>query len=331
MKSSRLYQMFLTVLASLALPTYAAEICPAINCDCESLPNSAWEKACFQHEVAIKKSCESNANTPRDYCSVHGPEAFPLPFKIDLSPLKANGDSQIEDISQKIAALFFSLDLDLANASKKLDKKRFGESLQVLKIVDRNVDNVFEYQRRLVEAYEAKGSNSKSKKSKSKFATQAYASAKTIRDYGDNLVASFSAAEDAKQKKVFRILAAKSLGMSAKLYEQSGYFYGDANKNERAAKSWLKASEVAVSIADLSVLANVNKDYVEFSRVQAAARLQRSGFHWLASNKNKEAEGVLVQSQAYISAGEKALIETMLAEDTEEADQEVRNSGLSRR
>lgn len=305
-----------------SLKAFALEQCPAIDCDCGSLPDKSWVSICSQHETTIKQRCADNGDTPADYCLVHGENAHPLPLSLSTSDADEAKVANPRDIYENIEAMHRTVNgyLDEAKSAEKQGK--YALTLERLKLIDSIVDRAFD-QQKLVEASLIKqGETGKRVKlSWAKYASDDTKYALQLKEYGDELIASISEADNAKQQKIYRILAQKTYRLAGKRLEHIGYNYGKAGSHKRAAKAWQDASEVSVK------LAGINREYggkassIKFSEFQTAARLHRASYHWLLGKAGKNATQALQESQQYVDRDGQRNIE-MLVNSKSFSDQE---------
>eukprot|EP01026_Neomeris_dumetosa_P056914 TRINITY_DN52178_c0_g1_i8.p1 TRINITY_DN52178_c0_g1~~TRINITY_DN52178_c0_g1_i8.p1 ORF type:complete len:214 (+),score=7.64 TRINITY_DN52178_c0_g1_i8:463-1104(+) len=189
---------------------HAAEQCPAINCDCDSLSNENWVNVCKNHEARIKKECVGNSNTPKDYCSIHGLNAKPLPLAIEFSEFQLDESTDIDALNEKIASLYWAIYADTESAIKAFDKASYAKTLQILKLIDSNIDNLFEHQQKVEATYVARQSEKKSKGAWKKYSTDSMKFAKSLEDLGTQIATKIESAASAKDKKIFRYKQKKS-------------------------------------------------------------------------------------------------------------------------
>lgn len=311
------------VILSVGLTTLArgAEVCPAINCDCSSLPDEQWVKVCAQHESRIKKSCAANANTPKDYCLVHGVNAKPLPLAIQFSEFSVDRKTDTSGIEEKIRALYWAIKTDTTAAGGAILTESYPRALQILKLIDSNIDNLFEQQQQLSAVFIADKKEKKVRGSWKEHATGTHEFSTALVKLGTDIAAKTKTAASAKEKKIFNLLSQKTLRMAGKGLEHSAFAYGQAEKHQDSAKAWKSSADVAVQLSDISKTTGGSINNIKFAEFQAAARLHRASYHWLLDNDLKDSQQGLRESQLFVDREGQKTLEN-LVEDLEATIQE---------
>lgn len=311
----------------------AAEICPAIDCDCASLPNENWQKSCSAHEERIKNACAANSNTPKDYCSIHGLNAKPLPLAIELSEFDLVPSTDIKALNEKITSMYWALQNDTAEAQESFDKMSYARSLKIMKLVDSNIDNIFQLHQQVAAVYKARDSGRKAAGHWRKSVEKTLKVAEELENLGNYIYKSLPSANTQKDKKIFSVLAQKALRMSGKAYEHGGYAAGRSKKHKNAAKAWGKAAGISKTLAEINRATDGKNSGVKFSEFQAAARLHRASYFWTLQKDVKKSAAKLGESKEYLGRDAKQnidfLVESEAKREKEESERGVL-SGLNR-
>lgn len=278
---------------------YGAEQCPDINCDCASLPSNEWVLVCANYEAHIKKECVANANTPKSYCSIHGLNAKPLPLSIQMNePVPATEDDY-KALNKTIASLYWAIYTDIGEAKEAFDLGEFSKTMQILKLIDNNIANLFVKQREVDAYWLAQNNTKRITKSWNNYSTDTLAFADKLYALSKTLTVKLNSATEKKEQQIFSVLSIQTLRMAGTSYEQSGYAFGRANDHDKAAKTWQKASGLSVELAAIARNRNASTSGVMFNEFQASARLQRASYHRLRGNEKDDAKKLLSESQAF--------------------------------
>lgn len=307
----------------------AAEQCPAINCDCASLPNQNWVSTCRTHESRIKSACVANSNTPKDYCSIHGLNAKPLPLAMKLSSSSFDASVDADVLKEKISSLYWAIESNTTKVMEGVERKRYGRSLKILKLIDSNIDTVFELEQQLTAVFYERKDKKKVRAAWKKYAKDTNEFSANLKDLGSGIYAKLASAETDKQKKIFSILAQKTLRMAGKGFEHSGYAYGKIRKHKQSARTWSLAADVAKNLASINKELGAKKNNVRYAEFQAAARLHRASYHWVVNENTEDSIAVLKDSQSYLGHEAQKNLDALLHAESERED--AGNGILSRR
>ncbi len=324
----------MSLAGDLAMRSNGGEICPAINCDCSTLPTEKWVQVCRQYEAHIKDECAANANTPKNYCSIHGEKGFPVALAIEPSREKAADIAVREpkEVEKKIEVIVWALQSDLSTAEKMIEKTQFAKASQMLKLIENNLDNVFQYYESLEAAIIVSDKNEDAKqKAISKlwvdYSDKVLEFAVNMEKFSSMLEVDVKHAETPKLRKIYGVLATRAFRVTGKAYEHGGYSYGKALDHEDAAKSWRLAADVSVHLVDFGKTNSVSDSGLRYNELQAAARLQRASYHWMLENEEEGANALLQKSQVYVDHEQQKKLE-ILVDDNDEI---VASGGLSSR
>lgn len=295
----------------------AAEQCPAINCDCSTLPNQNWVSTCLAHEARIKSACVANSNTPKDYCSIHGLNARPLALAIKFSEFELSASTDVAELNDKISSLYWTITNDTEKAKEDFDRKRYSRSLQILKLVDSNIDNLFQMQQQLESVFVARESRRKASSAWKRYAKKTSEYSAKLQEVGVGMYAQLASAQSNKEKKIFSILAQKTLRMAGKSFELSGYAFGKSNQHKMAARKWHSAADVATELAKINKALGAKKNNIRYAEFQAAARLHRASYHWIVNKNTEYSMGVLKDSQAYLEHDAQKNLDVLIKSEIE--------------
>lgn len=304
---------------------FAQDACPAVNCDCASLPNETWQNVCSSHEAAIKKACVANKNIPKDYCGVHGLAATPLPLLTELSDVEVVSRSEISSLNQKVAAMYWSLHADLDLAGEAIKEGKYGRGQEVLKLMDDNIDNLFRVQRQVSTSFIAYEEEGDAENAWEDYSEDSLKMAKDIDRFGVKMLKEHESAEG-KAKKAYRILGVKALRMSGKAYEHAAYAYVQDRQHDDAAKIWKRASEVSKLILESKIASGAEQAHIDYYRFQTAARLHRASLHQLLDGEEKDAKKQLEASKEFMD--DPSHVEGLLVEPEPEEGEEKESRGF---
>lgn len=297
----------LTILVVFSWISYAhsadlqsTEHCPAINCDCNSLPNLQWAEVCVAHEDFIKQACVENGNTPRDYCLVHGLNGRPLPLTIGFSEYEVDASTDVKQLNERISRLSLNLRTSMTEAKEDLVEKKYKRTLQILKLQDSNIDNIFQFQQQIDAFYIAGDKTKKMKKAWKRYSEDAQSYAEGFFNFGLELHAKSEAAATDKEKAIYGVLARKALRMAGKGYEQAGFAFARSEQHKKAAQAWKTSSNVANNLIEINKLNEKEFKNIKFIEFQVAARLHRSSLHWLLNGNIEKSIADLKESQLYV-------------------------------
>ncbi|MFL0799927.1 MAG: hypothetical protein K6L80_05725 [Agarilytica sp.] len=301
---------------------HSAKNCPAINCDCSSILNENWIKACATHEERIKKACVANSNTPKDYCSVHGPNARPLPLAIEFSEFNLDPSTDVDVLNEKVASLYWAIHADSLEAKEAFEEKSYARSMQILKLIDSNIDNLFEMQQKVSFVYLSRDDAGKAAGYWKKYAGDTNKYAKKIQALGMSIYDQYPSATSKKEKKIFGVLSQKALRMAGKGYEHSGYAGGQAEQHKKAARAWKSAAEIAGTLTEMNRALGAKAGAIKFSEFQAAARLHRASYHWMLNESTKTSVEVLNASKNLVDDDSQKDIENLMDSESKRAEEE---------
>lgn len=303
------------------------EICPQINCDCGSLPIEGWQVVCRTHESKIKASCAANNNTPTAYCSLHGPSASPLPMAIHFSEVMVLPQEAIENLHKNAATMYWSVHSDLSSLKAKTSSAHFREALDLLKIMDRNLDTMFEQQRQVTISWLVYENEDEAAGAWKKYADDSRDMAEDLFAYGQELWQKYQSNTVEATRNAYKVMGFRTLRLSGKAFEMAAYAYAGSDQNKAAARAWSRGSEVSKAIMEGKRESEANSSHVSFYQHQAAARLQRASYHWALEEDSSNATEALMSAQA-ITPGDDALKAVIEQEESAEA-QEVVDSNTA--
>ncbi len=283
--------MLLQVLAGQA--SADTKSCPAIDCDCDVITGESWRELCFKSEQVIVAECVKNQGVPQNYCRMQGPDAFPTPLSIKPRSGAAEPAAALQpaDVVDKlITTQYWSLAEDLANLKGRVEDNSLVEALKISKILDRNVEKLFQLQLSVQESIARLNKSTDARKYFKGYAGSSAGLADRIlaqRDAGGETGSAGGGARDAEIRKHLRGQLSRS---AAALYEQVAYLWAHSGEDKDAAHAWQKAATIAEKLAEEEELGQNDPKYVNFYREQASARWHKATFYWV---KGKDAEQAL--------------------------------------
>ncbi len=295
----------------------SAEIrsCPAIDCDCDAITGESWRELCFKGEQIIVAECVKNQGVPQNYCRMQGPDAFPTPLSVKprsqaVEPLTAQQPADVVD--KLITTQYWSLAEDLANLKGRAVDDSLVEALKISKILDRNVEKLFQLQLSVQDSIARLNKSADVRKYFKGYAESSAALADNIltqRDTGE-VAGTVGGAGDVEIRRHLRGQLSRS---AAALYEQVAYLWAHSGADKDAALAWQKAAAIAEKLAEEEELGQNDPKYVNFYREQASARWHKATYYWVkgkdaeqALSTNRQAANALLPStaQAPDNAGE---------------------------
>ncbi len=240
----------------------------------------------------------------------------------------------MDRLNEKIASIYWALQSDTTAARESFDKMSYARALKILKLVDSNVDGLFHLQQKMDALHQQKDQWDSEKEQWKKYSEDTRKVAITLDKFGNYIYNSLPSANTQKNKKIFSVLAQKTLRMSGKAYEHSGYASGKAGRNKHAAKIWTKAAEVSKLLVKINKETGGKASGATFSEYQAAARLHRASYFWMMHKNIKRSVAKLDESKRFLGSEAKQNIDFLVEaeSDTEESDAENRRaiSGVNR-
>lgn len=303
----------------------AQDNCPAVNCDCASLPNEAWQNVCSSHETAIKAACVENKNVPKDYCGVHGLAATPLPLLTEFTDVEVVSRSEISSLNNKVAAMYWSLHADLDLAGEAIKAGKYGRGQEVLKLMDDNIDNLFRVQRQVTTSFIAYEEEGDAEKAWADYSEDSLNMAQNIEKFGKKMLSQHESAEG-KAKKAYRILGVKALRMAGKAYEHTAHAYVQDRQHDEAAKAWKKASAISKVILESKIASKADQAHIDYYRFQTASRLHRASLHRLLDGEEKDAKKDIEASQEFMA--NPSQVDELFAEPEPEPEEKKESRGF---
>lgn len=313
-------------LGFITINAYAQDNCPAVNCDCASLPSEVWQQSCARHETAIKKACADNKGVATDFCAIHGLNATPLPLLTDLTGVEVVSEAEISSLNNKVAAMYWSLHADLDLAGEAIKAKKYGRGQEVLKLMDDNIENLFRVQRQVTTSFIAYEEEGDAENAWEDYSEDSLKMARDIDKFGTKLLKQYDEAQEDKPKRAYGILAVKALRMAGKAYEHAAYAYVQDRQHDDAAKIWKRASEISKIILDHKIATNAEQAHIDYYRYQTATRLHRASLHQWLDGEEKDAKKELEESKAFMD--DPTLVDDMLVEEPEPEEPEEKSRGF---
>ena len=301
------------VAALLALPSISLsqEACPALDCDCASLPDIHWRDVCYKEETKLKRQCVANASQPSGYCLVHGPSAKPLPMALDPAGVTILPEARITQHHEKNTQLYWSVRSDFDLFKQFIKVKAYAEAKQLFNGLDKNIEKLFTGQRQVTISFETIDKRRKARSLWAEYADQNQEAAKMLHEFGEELWGQRKVDGNAARDKALRILSLKLLRAASKAYEMAGYGYSTAAQDKNAALAWRDASEVSLSMLRYKSVEGAPESHINYYSNQVAVRLFRSGYHWQILERSDDADNALRASREYY-VGKQYLINDLL-------------------
>ncbi len=310
--------------ASISLHAEVSEVCPAISCDCTSLPKAEWQATCADHEKQIKKRCAANKNKPMDYCSIHGPMGTPLPLAMRFTNVAVLPEKDVTAAHKSLDGMYASVHADLATMKKKASSLSFKEALQLAKTLDETINRIFETERQVAMSWLVYEQQKDAVGAWRSYAGDSLDMAEQFTEFADEMWQAYGSENHDGAKKAYKILAFKVWRLAGKAHEMSAYSYAGANKSKKAAKAWSLAADISKVVLAAKQSSKAKLSHINFYRFQAASRLHRASYHFSVTGDSEEALKMLSAAND-VSPGDELLALIELEENQEAA--ELTNSG----
>ena len=260
-----------------------AGTCERVNCDCASIPSDFFQQSCFAHEALLHQSCLSGADNVKGYCALHGSNAFPV--ALDLNTQKTQASADVDSSNRQVAQLYWSIRQDAAfvkNASQSAD---FKSAAAVIKLSRLNLDNLFETQKSVAEAWITRGKEKKARRAWKDYSEDTI----ELADFWNTYLNEVSAGAQNNSKNTAYLNFNQMLAeFVAAIYEQAGYAFAGAEKYRPAAEAWKSASGISANSLGLLVLQNSELGAFEKYKSQTTSRLHRATLYWLKGSKEDD-------------------------------------------
>lgn len=301
----RTFTLRLILLSGLSFSPWAFSnaLCPAVNCDCASLPKAPWQQECRQAEQRLIEACQANQGQPKGFCSLHGPAATPLPLAASLSPQTPTNDANaIGQLEQQLATALWSLTEDLSSLQTLLDKNTTASVSIALKWFDNHAQEAFELQQRILAsrlfAKDAKRAEANA---------DTYAKAlKPVLAEGQKLGEKLwqqASRENPEQQRYLQTLAQRLLRINGKMQETAALSFGLVNSHGAAAKYWQDAARLAERQLTLESQGTRKPEYITFYGLQASARWMRASLSFVLAESSNKADDAWRQAHTFHAQG----------------------------
>lgn len=267
-----------------------SEICPAIDCDCESIQEPKLQGLCNVHERAISQECAANNGKPLHHCRMHGPAAFPVALSVSSSNLRApvltSAKGELEAKTERMVIAIWSLEEDLRTLKAYSAQGNQAKAQQVSKIFATNARKLFLQQRDLLLSVNQQG--------------KADDAVDLALEY-DKAWQKLSAELEAQSIEALAGMAPKtpvaqqqgSLGyklvrVAATASEYAAYLQSEVGNHKAAARAWQHSASLSEQLVTRAQSASAPAKYVKYYREQASARWHRATYHWLAGGELDE-------------------------------------------
>lgn len=278
----------LTLLSSVLYspPSFsAAPQCPAVDCDCSSIPSGKWQDLCLVREKSVSEKCVANAGKPASYCGLHGPSGFPVATSIQF---KKRPQINLEVSPKSLVPLVETQHWSLLDDFKVLKQKEGVDdprvAIQIFSLFRKHTKKLYNLQQQVVIGFKAKGDTKESIEYALSFAESTLALATQLSDYSDQVWSKAYNSKYSKNQKAYRSLAFRVARESATIYERSAYLYAQTPNYQTAADVWQNAFKASKKLLAWEVGTSNKAKYVAHYREQSSARLNRATFYWIQAN-----------------------------------------------
>lgn len=299
--------------------------CPAVNCDCTSLPREAWQDYCYAHELRIKKSCVANNNVPNEYCSLHGPGATPLPLALKAAESPVLSKDIIPEAQQNLVKQFRAMDSEISLLRNKVSSLWFAESINILKKMDETLDQLYQQQIRVSSSWLVYEDEGEARSTWNEFAKSSEPLAEIWREYGDLVWDMYLKEASPQAKQAYRVIAFRVIRLSGKAYEMAATGFGHTGKFKRAAKTWSVAADVAKVVMQHKTESGAPASHVTFYSYQASSRLHRATYYWALEANEDNVLQALAQAQEL--SGKDDMHQLLIAAEERKDEESVQTVG----
>lgn len=275
-----------TLLLAFLIPSVAmANECAQIDCDCSAIGDQKWRAVCENREGTVRKECVENGGTPNSYCSLHGPQGFPVAVSLRTDQSSESFSDNAEALEKQINTQRWSLQDSLNVVKAKEADGHYGDAIQLSSLFERDADRLYRLVKQQLTNLNARDQVNAARSSADDYGRTMTDIAGSIDAYSQTLWARSTESSDARAQKAFRVMSLKLARLAANIYEQGADLFGTAGRNKAAAEAWQSAASVAKTLMDREIATENKERHVEFYQAQAAARLHRATFYWLRTNE----------------------------------------------
>lgn len=290
----------------------ADDSCPAIQCDCESVSEQRWQALCQSREQAIKAECAQAGGVPQSYCRVHGPNGKPLALSIHFAeePAAVADAEQIKTLNRQIGTQLWSLRHDLNIIQTRQKEGQYNQAVQVARVLERNVETLFNQQRSALQGAQAHIGRSEQTKLARSYREDSINFANDLDAFVETLWRDFEHPDtESRARAASKVLSFRLGRLVAQTLEQAAYLSEQTEDHSATAKTWQRAATVAERLVDWQLASDNQREHKEFYREQASARWHRATFYWLQGNDAQRALASTQSAQeALLNVPERALV-----------------------
>lgn len=264
-----------------ALDTDAfANQCPAINCDCDAFATSEWVERCVAAEKLIKQTCVENNGVPLHYCGLHGPKAAPLAINTQFPSVPPTSEETLRLYKRQIVMIIWSMTGDLDHVQQREEQGNFGEAVQILRLLDRNIDRLFTIQVQAAEGERQRVGSREAEDLWQEYRDELAVFVQQFEKYGDLLWQKMEVANEKSVQKAYRVLAMKIYRTGSKLAEHIAIAEQSRNASRSAARAWQYAASLAQETLQKEIATTNSPKRVSYYRSISAARWNRASYYW---------------------------------------------------
>ncbi len=278
-----------------------AVICPAVNCDCSAIALALWQQRCLAAELKVKQNCVANQGVPKQYCTLHGPNATPVAITIARPAVPATTIQSLRLHQHQATILMWSVKDDLDNVRRREQEQSFGDALQVLKLLDRNIDRLYLTQRHAAEGERQRVGNSAAEAIWREYREELGDLVVAFHGYTKVLWSKMHTVKEPAKQKAYRILAMKVGRSASTLSEQHAQAYVGEGSAEGAAKAWQRSALIAADLMAKEQATSNSRKRVAYYRYQSAARWNRASFYWMGDGQKEKIVSAIAQAERLLT------------------------------
>ncbi|WP_394202827.1 hypothetical protein [Marinagarivorans algicola] len=278
----------ITSAALSSLIAKGAAICPAVKCDCGAIKSTSWQQRCLAAELKVKQHCAANQGVPKQYCTLHGPDATPIAITVARPAVPATTAKTLRLHQRQASVLMWSIKDDLDNVRGREQEQSFGDALQVLKLLDRNIERLYLTQYRAAEGERQRVSDNAAEAIWREYREELGDLVVAFHGYAKVLWSKMHTVKEPAKQKAYRILAMRVGRSASTLSEQYAQAYAGEGNAEGAAKAWQHSALIASDLMAKEQATSNSRKRVAYYRYQSAARWNRASFYWMETTKTDQ-------------------------------------------
>ena len=286
--------VFFLAIFTISPNLFADVSCEQVNCDCATVDSKQAREVCKKQEAWVKAQCKNERS--KNYCGDYGAKYSSLALRLniagDLNPMVVK---DIKKTHKKVATMYWAIHSDSDVILEKVKYKKYLDAKSMLKNIEMYLDEMFQLQQHVSMSWIHHGKPENAIRAWRDYSEDTLNAARDLAELSDAMVKRIKGGGVSYQ--VYEI-ASISMKLSGYAYEIAGYSFGQAEKNEQAAKSWVDAAGQSRLLVDQGLRKFSDADERRFYTVQSASRMHRASVYWTKAKKQNKAKEVLDESES---------------------------------